>query len=56
MHMEEQYTGVPRDGGKSSTSEGTGPNKKRIIPDTGNQGGDEEKRMRNAPLFSALLF
>lgn len=43
-------------GVKSSTSEGTEPNKKRIIPGTDNQGGDEEKRMRNAPEFSALLF
>lgn len=56
MHMEEQCTGVSRDRGKSNTSERTGPNKKRIIPGTDNQWGDEEKRMRNAPEFSALLF
>ena len=57
MHMEEQCTGVSRDGGKkSSTREGTGPNKKRIIPGTDNQWGDEERRMRNALEFSALLF
>lgn len=41
-------------GGKSSTSEVTGPNIKRIIPGTDNQQGDEERR--NALEFSALLF
>lgn len=56
MHMEEQCTGVSRDRGKSNTSEGTGPNKKRIILGTDNQWGDEERRMRNALEFSALLF
>lgn len=43
-------------GGHSSTSERTGPNKKRIIAGTDNQWGDEERRMRNALVFSAVLF
>lgn len=52
MGVEEQCAGVSGDGGK----EGTAPNKKRIIPGTDNQWGDEERRMRNAVEFSALLF
>lgn len=56
VHMEEQCTGVSRDGGKSSTMERTAPNKKRIIPGTDNQWEDEERRKRNALEFSALLF
>lgn len=56
MHIEEQCTGVSRDGRRSSTSEGTGPNKKRIITSTDNQWGDEERRVRNAVGFSSLLF
>lgn len=45
-------------GGKKRVAQvmGTGPNKKRIIPGTDNQWGDEERRMRNAAEFSALLF
>lgn len=54
--MEEECTRVSGDGGKSNTSEGTGPNKKRIIPGTDNQWGDEKRRMRNALEFSALFF
>ena len=54
VHMEEQCTGVSGDGGQSGTSEA--PNKKRIIPSTNNQWGDEEGKMRNALEFSALLF
>lgn len=38
---------------KSRTSEA--PNKKRIIPGTNNQWGDENGKMRNALEFSALL-
>lgn len=56
VHMEEECTRVSGDGGKSNTSEGTGPNKKRIIPGTDNQWGDEKRRMRNALEFSALFF
>lgn len=54
VHREEQCTGVSGDGRKSSASET--PNKKRIIPGTDNQCGDEEGKMRNSPGFSALLF
>lgn len=43
-------------GGKSSTSEGTGPNKKRIIPGTDNQWGDEERRMRMHLNFLPYFF
>lgn len=54
--MQEQCSGVSGDRAKRSTSEGTGPNIKRIIPGTDNQWGDKERRIRNALEFFCLTF